>query len=64
MDVCNCCPICAQADGQRCGGTFDIEGKCGMELYCKQPYHNGDDLMSSSQIGNCTGEQAFMVALL
>ncbi|KAF6020327.1 CRIM1 [Bugula neritina] len=36
LDVCNCCPVCAQGEGDKCGGSFDIHGKCGLGLYCDQ----------------------------
>lgn len=55
MDVCNCCPLCAQAEGEICGGKFEMDGKCGMELYCRQPYHSGDDLTDNSNTGTCAG---------
>lgn len=36
MDVCNCCAICAQSEGEKCGGKYELNGKCGLEFYCHQ----------------------------
>lgn len=32
--VCGCCPVCARAEGETCGGTWDYLGKCDKGLVC------------------------------
>ncbi|TNN87121.1 Venom protein 302 [Liparis tanakae] len=32
--VCGCCPVCARAEGESCGGTWDYLGKCDEGLVC------------------------------
>ncbi|TWW76032.1 Venom protein 302 [Takifugu flavidus] len=32
--VCGCCPVCARAEGETCGGTWDYLGKCDQGLVC------------------------------
>uniref|UniRef100_A0A8C2ZCD0 IGFBP N-terminal domain-containing protein n=1 Tax=Cyclopterus lumpus TaxID=8103 RepID=A0A8C2ZCD0_CYCLU len=32
--VCGCCPVCARAEGENCGGTWDYLGKCDEGLVC------------------------------
>ncbi|XP_060891628.1 IGFBP domain-containing protein [Labrus mixtus] len=32
--VCGCCPVCARAEGEACGGTWDYLGKCDEGLVC------------------------------
>lgn len=53
MDVCNCCATCAQAEGERCGGRFDLDGKCGIELYCQQLQRPMDYALKGSGVGTC-----------
>ena len=52
-DVCNCCAICAQSEGDECGGKFELNGKCGLDLFCQQDYNSGDDLLEQSAVGVC-----------
>ena len=33
-DVCDCCTVCAKVRGERCGGPFNIIGKCDRGLTC------------------------------
>mgnify|MGYP002803633958 CR=1 FL=1 len=33
-DVCGCCAICAKLKGEKCGGPWDILGKCDCGLTC------------------------------
>ncbi|XP_076361932.1 venom protein 302-like isoform X2 [Tachypleus tridentatus] len=37
LDECACCTVCAKAEGEICGGPWDIEGICGTGLFCKKP---------------------------
>ncbi|XP_070762787.1 cysteine-rich motor neuron 1 protein [Enoplosus armatus] len=32
--VCGCCPVCAKAEGEACGGMWDYLGKCDEGLVC------------------------------
>lgn len=33
-DRCSCCDVCAKGLGERCGGPYDIYGRCGVGLVC------------------------------
>uniref|UniRef100_A0A1V1WBG2 Putative venom protein n=1 Tax=Superstitionia donensis TaxID=311983 RepID=A0A1V1WBG2_9SCOR len=33
-DICYCCPVCAQAENEECGGPWDMLGRCGDGLTC------------------------------
>ena len=33
-DVCSCCNVCAKSINERCGGPWNIHGKCGDGLKC------------------------------
>ena len=33
-NLCGCCAICASVKGERCGGPWDIYGKCDSGLTC------------------------------
>ena len=37
-DVCNCCPVCAKQEGDRCGGAWGAAGKCdqALGLFCEE----------------------------
>lgn len=35
MDSCSCCQECGKGPNQTCGGQGNIEGRCGLGLYCK-----------------------------
>jgi len=57
-DVCNCCYVCAKSLNETCGGRFDLEGKCGLGLYCQKNLSVGDSLATlplSSSVGVCKG---------
>lgn len=58
MDVCNCCAICGQAVGERCGGRFGLSGKCGIELYCDRTLDATGNLLavSPTAVGTCKGK--------
>uniref|UniRef100_UPI0037E97BC1 cysteine-rich motor neuron 1 protein n=1 Tax=Semicossyphus pulcher TaxID=241346 RepID=UPI0037E97BC1 len=40
--VCGCCPVCARAEGETCGGTWDYLGKCDEGLVCVYQDAAGD----------------------
>ena len=33
-DMCNCCEVCAKAEGEVCGGSNYVEGQCGHGMGC------------------------------
>ena len=33
-DVCGCCGVCAKVKGEKCGGPFNLFGKCDCGLEC------------------------------
>ena len=33
-DSCGCCPVCAKAEDEVCGGPWNIEGRCAYDLKC------------------------------
>ncbi|XP_017261221.1 IGFBP domain-containing protein isoform X2 [Kryptolebias marmoratus] len=41
-DVCGCCPACARADGEACGGTWDYLGKCDGGMVCVHQESDAD----------------------
>ena len=46
-DVCNCCDVCSKVKGEKCGGPWNIKGRCDKFLTCKQS-HGG-----FNAIGRC-----------
>lgn len=58
IDECNCCAVCAKDEGDTCGGVFDLNGKCGLNLYCHRSYltSGGDILSDNRDIGVCKGK--------
>ena len=34
--ICGCCPTCAKAENESCGGLWGMEGKCATGFDCKQ----------------------------
>ena len=57
-DVCNCCTECANGKGERCGGPFDTEGKCGVGLYCTSQRRQ-DIPWDSREVGVCESKYAY-----
>ena len=39
-DPCQCCVACAKLRGERCGGAFNVVGKCDCGLKCRRPNVN------------------------
>ena len=35
LDECFCCPVCAKAEYESCGGLWGFEGTCATGFYCK-----------------------------
>nr|AGV98853.1 androcin [Androctonus bicolor]AGV98854.1 androcin [Androctonus bicolor] len=40
LDACRCCDVCAKAEGEECGGPYNMRGKCGIGLNCQKPNTN------------------------
>ncbi|XP_068202958.1 venom protein 302-like [Palaemon carinicauda] len=36
-DICDCCFVCGQGPGDKCGGFWNVDGKCGTGLECVSP---------------------------
>ncbi|XP_018008438.1 venom protein 302 isoform X2 [Hyalella azteca] len=36
LNACGCCQVCLRGPGERCGGPWNIEGKCGRNLTCSK----------------------------
>ena len=34
LGICNCCLVCAKVEGETCGGSWDMEGRCDSGLRC------------------------------
>ena len=49
--VCGCCPVCARAQGETCGGTWDYLGKCDEGLVCV--YQESADKAEAERTGIC-----------
>ncbi|KAL7401855.1 hypothetical protein ABVT39_005431 [Epinephelus coioides] len=49
--VCGCCPVCARAEGETCGGTWDYLGKCDEGLVCV--YQDSADKPDAERKGIC-----------
>jgi len=32
--ICGCCNVCARVEGERCGGPWQIKGRCDFGLKC------------------------------
>ncbi|KAL6106564.1 uncharacterized protein ACO6RY_10411 [Pungitius sinensis] len=50
--VCGCCPACARAEGETCGGTWDYLGKCDEGLVCIYR-DKTDDRAREERTGTC-----------
>jgi hypothetical protein len=35
-DVCGCCAVCAKVKGEKCGGPWNLRGRCGCGLRCRK----------------------------
>ena len=35
LGVCGCCPTCAKAENESCGGPWGISGTCATGFYCR-----------------------------
>jgi len=41
--ICGCCSVCAKQDGEKCGGLWNMRGRCDQGLTCKsvaQKFHS------------------------
>ncbi|XP_018008457.1 single insulin-like growth factor-binding domain protein-1 [Hyalella azteca] len=55
LDLCQCCPICLQGPGERCGGPSASDGTCGTGLWCQpDPYDILPPGLESNQRGFCS----------
>ena len=51
--VCGCCPVCARAEGDTCGGTWDYLGKCDEGLLCVYQESGAEDKPDAERRGVC-----------
>jgi len=49
-DACDCCPVCGNAKGDRCGGPNGEWGNCGEGMKC---FFDGSDAIENKD-GKCT----------
>ena len=35
LSTCKCCPICAKAENESCGGEWGFDGTCATGFYCR-----------------------------
>ncbi|XP_033101127.1 cysteine-rich motor neuron 1 protein-like isoform X2 [Anneissia japonica] len=56
FDVCNCCPVCAKIEGEKCGGPWGLFGTCDDGLHCKGGRFFGDHVKEGVEddLGVCT----------
>ncbi|XP_067122565.1 venom protein 302-like isoform X2 [Centruroides vittatus] len=52
-DVCECCVICAKDIGERCGGIWNMYGKCGRNLKCVNPSNPLTTFDYANEYGIC-----------
>lgn len=58
--ICGCCPVCARAEGETCGGNWDYLGKCDEGLVCVYQDSAGGDRADAESRGICkAGESSF-----
>ena len=54
-DVCGCCAICAKLKGEKCGGPWNLYGKCDDGLICyKSPNVIAQERLAFNAHGKCT----------
>ena len=41
LGVCGCCPTCAKAENESCGGEWGLEGTCAPGFYCRGEMYDG-----------------------
>ncbi|KAK1887608.1 Venom protein 302 [Dissostichus eleginoides] len=51
--VCGCCPVCARAEGDTCGGTWEYLGKCDEGLLCVYQESGAEDKPDAERRGVC-----------
>ena len=52
LDKCGCCPVCARAELERCGGAEDVLGRCGAGLQCLKTCSESLPLLPSLSLTN------------
>lgn len=57
--ACPCCRECAGGPGQKCGGLFNLAGKCAKGLYCFRWCRRDQDdyFCQQEEAGVCVGEE-------
>jgi len=43
LGICGCCQVCAQAEGEACGGPWGTSGSCAAGLRCFRECGEGED---------------------
>ena len=52
LDVCKCCPVCSKGEGEKCGGSYGLKGRCTSGLACYS-YEDQSSRFSNAPIGIC-----------
>lgn len=52
-NACGCCAVCAKIKGEKCGGPFDINGKCDCGLICRKNRREVAQIGKFNASGRC-----------
>ncbi|KAF2363937.1 Growth factor receptor cysteine-rich domain [Trinorchestia longiramus] len=57
LDVCGCCAECYKGPGEKCGGPWNIFGKCGQKMTCNKIIPaDGDQYAEFNADGTCVAD--------
>merc|ERR1712038_1916 len=54
LGICGCCPECAKAENESCGGEWGLEGTCATGFYCREEIDYSDGGYPRDVPGICT----------